>query len=88
MLGGEFLEAIQESPDMEVAGIMELSQVIETIKKEAKNIPIVYVDDVKKLGKIDVAILAVGSRVVPEIAPIYIKRGINTVDAMIYMAIP
>jgi diaminopimelate dehydrogenase len=73
------LEAIQESPDMEVAGIVELPQVIEAIKEEVKNIPIV--DNIKKLGKIDVAILAIGSRVVPKIAPIYLQRAINTVDA-------
>lgn len=78
-IGRGVLEAIQESPDMEVAGIVELPQVIETIKEEVKNIPIV--DNIKKLGKIDIAILAIGSQGVPKIAPAYLQLGINTVDA-------
>ena len=78
-VGRGAFEAIQESPDMEVAGIVELPQVIEVIKEEVKNIPIV--DNIKKLGKIDVAILAIGSRWIPKIAPVYLQLGINTVDA-------
>jgi len=78
-VGRGVLEAVQESPDMEVAGIIELPQVIKAIKGKAKNVPIV--DDIKKLGKIDVAILAIGSRGIPKIAPTYLQLGINTVDA-------
>lgn len=78
-VGRGVLEALQESPDMEVAGIVELPQVIKAIEEELKNIPIV--DDIKKLGKIDVAVLAIGSRGVPKIAPTYLQQGINTVDA-------
>jgi len=78
-VGRGAFEAIQESPDMEVAGIVELPQVIEAVKEKAKNIPVT--NDIKKLGKIDVAILSIGSRGVPKIAPLYLQKGINTVDA-------
>jgi len=78
-VGRGVLEAIQESPDMEVAGIVELPHMIETVKEKVKNISVT--DDIKKLGKIDVAILAIGSREVPKIAPLYLQKGINTVDA-------
>jgi diaminopimelate dehydrogenase len=78
-VGKGVLEATQESPDMEVAGIVELPHMIEAVKEKVKNIPVT--DDIKKLGKIDVAILAIGSRGVPKIAPLYLQEGINTVDA-------
>jgi len=78
-VGRGALEAIQESPDMEVAGIVELTHMIEAVKEKVKNIPVT--NDIKKLGKIDVAILAIGSRGVPKIAPLYLQKGINTVDA-------
>jgi len=78
-IGKGVLEAIQESPDMEVAAIVELPHMIEAVKEKVKNIPVT--NDIKKLGKIDVAILAIGSRGVPKIAPLYLQKGINTVDA-------
>jgi diaminopimelate dehydrogenase len=78
-VGRGALDALQESPDMEIAGIIELPQVIKSIIEEDRNIPSV-VDDIQELGKIDVAILAIGSREVPDIAPTYLQRGINTVD--------
>lgn len=80
-VGRGVLEAIQGSPDMEVAGIVELPPIVKVIKEEFKNVPVVDVDDIKKLGKIDVAILAIGSRGVPKIALTFLQRDINTVDA-------
>jgi len=78
-VGRGVLEAIQGSPDMEAAGIIELPHMIEAVKEKIKNIPVT--NDIKKLGKIDVAILAIGSREVPKIAPLCLQKGINTVDA-------
>lgn len=71
-------EAVLESSDMELVGIVELPHLVESIKQKVKDIPVV--SEVKDLGKVDVAILAINSRAVPEIAPIYLKMGINTVD--------
>lgn len=79
-VGRGALEAVVESPDMEVAGIVELPHVLEKIKNEVGNIPLVD-NDITGLGKIDVAILAINSRRVPDTAPIYLQKGINTVDA-------
>lgn len=39
------------------------------------------VTDVNELGQVDVAILSIPSRSVPEVAPQYLKMGINTVDS-------
>ncbi len=78
-VGRGVFEALQESPDMEIAGIVELPHVIETIKEKVGNITIQ--DDISKFEKIDVAILAINSRKIPQLAPLYLQRGINTVDA-------
>ncbi|HHU70338.1 MAG TPA: diaminopimelate dehydrogenase [Thermoanaerobacterales bacterium] len=79
-VGREVLPAIMESPDMEVAGIVLRDPLkIESVKKKVGDIPVVT--DVRKLGKIEVAILSIPSRAVPEVAPQYLKMGINTVDS-------
>lgn len=39
-VGRGVLEATQESPDMEVAGIVELPHMIEVVKEKVKNIPV------------------------------------------------
>ena len=79
-VGRGALDAIMESPDMEIAGIVELPHLIEKTRKEVKNIAIID-SDVTELGKLDVAILAINSRDIPDIAPLYLQKGINTVDA-------
>lgn len=72
------VEAIQQSTDMRLAGIVEVPQVVETLKQSIKTFPLV--SDPTDLAQVDVAVLAVNSLAVPEIAPVYLKRGINTVD--------
>ncbi len=71
-------EAVQQSVDMSLAGIIEVPQVVETLKQNIKTIPLA--SDPTDLGKVDVAILAVNSLSVPKVAPTYLKLGINTVD--------
>ncbi|MCG0276633.1 MAG: diaminopimelate dehydrogenase [Thermosediminibacteraceae bacterium] len=78
-VGQGVAEAVLESPDMELVGIVELPHVVESLKQKVKDVPVV--SEVKELGQVDVAILAINSRAVPEVAPIYLKMGINTVDA-------
>ncbi|GAQ25431.1 meso-diaminopimelate D-dehydrogenase [Tepidanaerobacter syntrophicus] len=78
-VGKKVYEAVEESPDMETAGIVELAHLIEKLKVNIPNVPVV--DNIEKLGKVDVAILAIDSRHVPSTAPIYLNMGINTVDA-------
>lgn len=78
-VGKEVMEAVLDSPDMEVAGIVEVPDRVHLFQGKSHDFPVV--SDVKELGKVDIAILAAGSRCVPQIAPYYLKRGINTVDA-------
>ena len=80
-VGRGAFEAAQESPDMEVAGIIGLPRHIDKIREEIKNIPVLEFSEISKLGKINVAILAIGSRNVWETAALYLQLGINTVDA-------
>jgi diaminopimelate dehydrogenase len=79
-VGRGVLAALMGTPDMEVAGIVVLPHHFKATKNEVKSIPIVE-NNIADLGKIDVAILAIGSRRVPEVAPLYLKQGINTIDA-------
>ena len=80
-VGRGAFEAAQESPDMEVAGIIGLPRHIDKIREEIKNTPVLEFSEISKLGKIDIAILAIGSRNVSETAALYLQQGINTVDA-------
>ncbi len=78
-VGRAVFDCISQSEDMELVGIVEISEKINLLKEEFKNIPIS--DSVENFIKPDVAILAIDSRAVPHIAPQYLRRGINTVDA-------
>jgi len=71
------VEAVCASQDMELAGVIEIPEVI-----RRHSFPgITAVSDVKDLGKIDVALLCCPSRNVPETAEKYLALGINTVDS-------
>lgn len=78
-VGHKVVESVKESPDMELIGIVEQPCFIERAQKSAGNIKVV--SDIKELGRVDVAILAIDSRAVPDVALRYLKQGINTVDA-------
>lgn len=78
-IGKSVVEAINASGDFKLVGIIRRS-VGGEVSAELANIPIV--DDVKKLTeKPDVAILCSPSRSIPQVAPIYLSQGINTVDS-------
>lgn len=72
-------EAVQQSPDMDLVGIVELPEIAVKLKQKKKDVPVVT--DIMDLGQVDIAILAINSRAVPEVAPDYLRLGINTVDA-------
>lgn len=78
-VGHGVFDAVNQSEDMELVGIVDLAERVEKLKQEFRNVPIV--DDVGKLEKPDVAILSLDSRAVPKVAPYYLSKGINTVDA-------
>lgn len=83
---GQFtLEALQQAPDFEIAGV---------VRRSIANIPASLagykvVTDIKDLGKIDVAILCTPTREVEHYASEYLAMGINTVDSFdIHTSIP
>lgn len=72
--------AVRESPDMELAGIVVRNPAKAlAVLKEVGQVRVTT--DVRELGDVKVAILCVASRAVPEIAPEYLRLGINTVDS-------
>jgi len=74
----EAANAVRSSPDMEMAGIVIRDpDKVEKTEKES-GLPVVL--DPEMLGKVDVAILAIASRAIPEVAPVYLEQGICTVD--------
>ena len=83
-IGRFSVEAVQAAPDMELAGVIELAEVIRKLSLEG--VPpveltnIKFVSDIDELGKIDVAILCSPSRNIPEIAKAIVEKGICTVD--------
>lgn len=73
------VEAVQEASDMELVGVvLKDDREIARACCALHSVPVVK--EVQELPKVDVAILAVPSRCVPEIAPEYLSLGIHTVD--------
>ncbi|MFZ2538762.1 MAG: diaminopimelate dehydrogenase, partial [Oscillospiraceae bacterium] len=78
-IGKSVLEAISASSDVELCGVVRRN-VCESLPAELANVRVV--DNVNKLAvKPDVAILCTPSRSIPQVAPIYLELGINTVDS-------
>lgn len=76
-IGKFVLEAINSSPDLEVAGV---------VRRNTNNIPAEIaqyqvVDSIKKLNNVDVAILAAPTRSLEQYAIECLENGINTVDS-------
>ena len=80
-IGKSAAEAVRVSSDMELAGIVEMEEIIRQKGIPAEISNVLVVSNVKVLGKIDVALLCCPSRTVPEIAEQYLALGINTVDS-------
>ncbi len=76
-IGRFVLEALQESPDFEIAGIVRRS--VSNNLKELADYKVVT--DIDKLGKVDVAILCTPTREVEKHASALLSKGINTVDS-------
>lgn len=76
-IGKYVVEALQVSPDFEIAGIVRRS--IKEIPEELKNYKIV--ENLKELSGIQVAILCTPTRSVEKYATEALSMGINTVDS-------
>ena len=77
-IGKYTLEALVESPDMEVAGIVR-RRGAENLPKELEGYKVVK--DIRELEDVDVAILATPTRSVEAYAKDILALGINTVDS-------
>ena len=77
-IGKYALQALLESPDMEIAGIVRRNGSANCPKELADYKVVKNIDE---LGKVDVAILATPTRSVEEYAKQYLAKGINTVDS-------
>ncbi len=76
-IGHFVLDALQEAPDMEIAGVVRRK--VTDIPAELQ--PYKVVTDIKELGPVDVAILCTPTREVEKYAAEYLAMGINTVDS-------
>lgn len=72
-VGREAVECIRQAPDMELAGLIRRAR-----DKDPTDVPVAT--RVEKLGQVDVALLAIPSRLIPATAPFYLQKGISTVD--------
>ena len=76
-IGRYAIEAVQAAPDMKLAGVVRRGNGGETSDLTG----ITVVQDVAKLGKVDVAIICTPTRNAEETAQKYLALGINTVDS-------
>ncbi len=76
-IGQYVLEAIEASPDFELAGIVRRNPV----EKPSEIAQLEVVDDISKLKDVDVAILSTPTRSVEQQAKKILALGINTVDS-------
>ncbi len=72
-VGREAVECIRQIPDMELAGVVR--RIINGSPPD-----LTAVTRVEDLGRVDTAILALPSRLIPGAAPLYLQKGIHTVD--------
>ena len=78
-IGKSVLEALQSAPDFEIAGVVRRAISMGNVPLELTNITIV--DDITKLDEVDVAILCLPTRSIPNQAREILKLGIHTVDS-------
>jgi len=78
-IGKYAVEAVRESQDMELIGVVRRKSSMNDVPAELTGIPVV--SDVKELGKVNVALLCGPTRSITETAEHYLALGINTVDS-------
>lgn len=78
-IGKSVLEALQTSPDFEIAGVVRRASSLDNQPAELKEIQVV--DDIKKLERVDVAIICSPTRNVSAQAKEILALGVNTVDS-------
>jgi diaminopimelate dehydrogenase len=76
-IGKAALQALKETPDMEIVGVVN-KDILNHKPLELENITVVK--NIKELQNVQVALLCIPSRVVPEVEKEILAMGINTVD--------
>ena len=75
---GKFaVEAVQAAPDMELVGVIRRK---ESISQNQQPTDFRVVASVEELGEVDVVLLCIPTKSVPESAKDLLARGINTID--------
>ncbi len=72
-VGREAVEALGQTPDMELAGVIRRAT-----GEGPAGIPVAT--GVESFGPVDAVLLTIPSQIVPEQAPLYLRKGINTID--------
>lgn len=78
-IGKAAIDAVLASNDMQLAGVV--SRRAESLKEELGKRNIQVVSELDDLGKVDVALLALPTRQVPQAAQQLLQKGISTVDS-------
>lgn len=78
-IGRFSVEALRAAEDMELAGVIRRAASVNNKPAELNDVKVV--SNIDELGKIDVAILSTPTRSIPEVAPVYLEKGICTVDS-------
>ncbi len=78
-IGKYAVEAVQEAPDMELAGVVRRAESVGEVPVELAGVKVV--SSIEELGKVDVAILCSPTRSIPEVAKSLVAKGICTVDS-------
>ena len=78
-IGRFSVEALRATEDMELAGVIRRAASVNNKPAELNDVKVV--SNIDELGKIDVAILSTPTRSIPEVAPVYLEKGICTVDS-------
>ncbi|WP_129723768.1 diaminopimelate dehydrogenase [Xylanivirga thermophila] len=79
-VGRMALKAVLEAPDMELVGLVRrASSIQKSLPKELEGVKVV--DSIESLGDVDVAILGLPTRSIPDVAKDLLSKGINTVDS-------
>jgi len=79
-VGRYAVEAVQASPDMQLVGIVEQAGVLkEPYLSQARQHNLV--STIEELARVDVALLCIPTRAVPNVAAKLLSAGINTVDS-------
>ena len=78
-IGKYTLDAVQEAPDFELAGVVRRASSLSKTSLELSQTKVI--SNLEELGKIDVAIICAPSRTIPNLAQKILSMGINTIDS-------